>query len=912
MKPIDSASLPIDDFKQHILSTIKHNPLTILTAETGAGKSTRIPSWLWQQGHRVFITQPRRIAARSLSYYLSDQYQVKWGEEIGYQTGFEKKISKKTSLLYLTDGVQMLNEIRGLRHYDVLILDEIHEWNINQEILIAIAKKNLKQGLLEKEGKRVVIMSATVQSEKLAHFFNNAPVIDIQGRGYPVAMQHNHPQLLLADVMQMVDSGLNTLVFQPGKKEIEDFMAYLKENLEYDKLKAVILPLHSELSIVDQQKVFKHYTVPKVIVATDIAQTSLTIDDIDTVIDSGIKKEIRTIRGIEGLYPVDISRAECLQRAGRAGRVRPGHYILCAEKSMNDRQDFPEPEITRLNLESVLLRLIKWGINPEDLPLYHAPKKYLIKKAVEKLMVFGAIDYAGKITNDGEKMAELPVSIRGARMIVEAMKNPVLLMDSTLKLIAVLECKGIVNKDYQGEKYYQSPYMSDLLNQLLVWNSEKQNRQIINFKKLFMAKEIYAELKKRVSVPQSTIQIDFSKQLAELYRVILSALIDFILVKHNNIYLRLDEERQLDRHSVLADSKPDMVAGIPFDLVLHLENRYSGEKEKKILPLITFASAVSLKILEQLQPFSYKKEKEYLLENNHLSIKHRVYFGGMVLSEYRTSPDWGDVNDCRQVLLLAGRWYAQNEEKYPLFKLKENLACLFAEITLFIKKEESDFQDLWLQFINRQLLDYLRIDDLDFFFRFHPGFNQITFRQLLPENLLRKVHKAKWPERIALNQKQFEIVYHKEKPFLELTAREFEEITKEQLLLPSGQQAGIILDGRLIDDWDVMVYRFNRLKKIEVFNAKYNQPKPVFQAADLLDISFPLAFLAGVGKNNEKFEFYSAPHFIDDHVYLMHFMEKESAEKYFNSIAVRWKNFIRDFKKNKLDSMFRDKGWIVK
>jgi HrpA-like RNA helicase len=154
--------LPIDDYRREIECAIAENPVVILTAETGAGKSTRVPWWLWQAGKKVHVTQPRRIAVRALSNYLARSCNVTWGREIGYQTGLESNKSPATTLLYLTDGVQMVREIQGHRDYDVLVLDEIHEWNLNQEVLVGQVKKNLDEGVFRRNGKRALIMSATL------------------------------------------------------------------------------------------------------------------------------------------------------------------------------------------------------------------------------------------------------------------------------------------------------------------------------------------------------------------------------------------------------------------------------------------------------------------------------------------------------------------------------------------------------------------------------------------------------------------------------------------------------------------------------------------------------------------------------------------------------------------------------
>ncbi len=445
--------LPVDDFRREIERTIAENPVLILTAETGAGKSTRVPWWLWQAGKVVHVTQPRRIAARALSNYLARSCNLPWGGKIGYQTGLDSNKSAATTLLYLTDGVQMVREIQGHREYDVLVLDEIHEWNLNQEVLVGQVKKNLDDGFFRRSGKRTLIMSATLKAKQISAFLHHAPVITVPGRGFPVECQRRHPSLLLPDAATLLEEGHNILVFQPGKQEIDDTIQNLKELLDHDGQKAVILPLHSELSIAEQGKVFKNYPLPKAVVATDIAQTSLTIDDIDAVIDSGIKKEVRVVSGIEGLYPTEISASECRQRAGRAGRVKKGYYLLCSERGMEDRLDYPEPEIRRLNLESVVLRMFKWGISPLEFSFFHKPNRSLILKAIQNLRTFGALSPENRVTADGRRMADLPLSLRSARLLLEAEKGGPRVVDRALKAIAIFETKGVVSKEFAGECY---------------------------------------------------------------------------------------------------------------------------------------------------------------------------------------------------------------------------------------------------------------------------------------------------------------------------------------------------------------------------------------------------------------------------------------------------------------------------
>ncbi len=908
----DSPALPIDDYRQKIERTINTNPVTIITAETGAGKSTRVPLWFWQMGKRVHITQPRRIAARSLSHYLSALTKSKWGTEVGYQTGFDRKFSRETSLLYLTDGVKMQQEIKQQVHYDTLIIDEIHEWNLNQEVLVGLVKTNLEKNYYRNKSKRIIIMSATLQAEKLSEFFNNAPVITVPGRGHPVTMHHNHPHFLLSDTMQLVAMEKNILVFQPGKREIEDYILMINEDLERDKLKAKVLPLHSELSIKEQARVFDHYQVPKIVVATDIAQTSLTIDDIDAVIDTGIKKEIHTIKGIEGLYPVDISRSECMQRAGRAGRVKSGQYILCAEMAIEDRLPFPEPELRRLNLESATLRLIKWGISPLAFPYFHSPKKNLIHKAISQLKIFGAIDKEGAITSDGQRMAELPVAIRSARLLLEAMKGSKAVLAQALKLIAILETRGIVNKEYMGEKCYSGSPNSDLYNQLIIWQSEKLNKKIISFKKLSMAKEINRELKSRVQASQGTPERTPEDQQA-LFRAILSSFTDFLFNKIGEVYVKEgDEERQVDKNSILFTSKPEMVTGIPFDLVITRENARTGVCEKLHLPLLTFATEVSLKILDQLKPFSYRRDKEVVIEEGDLKIHHTVYFGGKVISSYHASPNWTDSQEKEVVFRAAHEWFRQHQTRFNFEEKRDSVYRLYQNSKRVLGGDLQPFNVYWKKFIETEIRNNLKNEHLDYFFKFSPCFQRITLKYLLPPPLIQRLKKACWPKSHTIAGKSLPISYIRNRPFISPPLDLFEKMTKDDLILASGEKAGIILKNRRLYDWEHVVYIFNQWKKKDIFSKKWKNLEKEVRLEDLEHVPFPQSFEGGRGMEGIKFEFYAVPKIQKENICLIHFLDREKAENYFNSVRCQWQDALRKTKKKKIENIFKEKGWKVK
>jgi hypothetical protein len=905
------APLPIDVFKEQIEREISRNPVTILTAETGAGKSTRVPYWLFARGKRVHVTQPRRIAARSLSHYLASVSSTTWGKEIGYQTGFESRKSAATSLLYLTDGVQMVQEIQGNRNYDVLVLDEIHEWNLNQEVLVGLVRENLEKGYYRRAGKRVVVMSATMKAKQLSAFLLQAPVICVPGRGYPVTLHHHSPLFLLPDAAALVEEGRNLLVFQPGKQEIDEFIRNLRELLPADQRKAVILPLHSELPIREQTKVFDHFPHPKVVVATDIAQTSLTIDDIDAVVDAGFKKEVRVVSGIEGLYPTDISSSECTQRAGRSGRVKNGVYILCAEKGIDDRLEYPEPEIRRLNLETVVLRMFTWGLSPLTFTFFHKPKKNLILKAVETLQIFGALTGDHKVTADGRRMAGLPVSIRSSRMLLEAEKGGPKTVDKALKLIAILECRGIVSKEFAGERFCTDALKSDLLNQLELWESARRNSPFISRKKLAMAQEIYIEIKKRIRAPETHGHLSEGEKRA-LYRALLSSFVDRVYFRNESGYFREGEERQLDRTSMLLEAKPPMVVGLPFDLLINREDPKTGAREELAFPLITFASELSFSQLEELKPYSYRKEREIGVDKGRISITEKIFFGGNLIQTVERAPDWKNRPERSAVVSRGLQWVEQNLQQLPLCGEMEKNRAWVEEVRPLLPHPSPPFADCFRKFLFRQLQKNLNTQDIAYFIHTDPRFSRIGLSDLLPAPLIQKLKQMRWPSGLNHGGTVLPVVYIERKPYIEIRFDPFKKFSREDAILPTGEPAGIILDDQRCESWQEAVARYNARLKREIFDQKWKGDKKPARWNDLLDVPFPLAFIGGRGKEEACFEFFSAPLVEEREVYLIHFFSLPEARDYCDSLGGRWEALKKEFKKSTLENAFREMGWKVR
>ena len=468
--------LPIADYRQQILDAVDANQVTILTAETGAGKSTQVPQFLAEDGYvKVIVTQPRILAARNLSRRVREEWAIKTGQDpdkvIGYRTAHERDDDPGTSILYCTDGLQLVRELTGsgVSERQILVLDEVHEWNENMEVLVAWAKKRCQ----EDSHFKVLIMSATIETDNLAEYFSTTAVINVPGRSFEVKKRQGTD--LIKEILDQIKyKQSNMLVFLPGKAEIETVANAIKAQAA--ERRVPVLPLHSQLDIEDQQKVFRSYDSGKVILSTNIAQTSITIDDVDVVIDSGLERRSEVRNGVEGLFIAQISQADCLQRAGRAGRTKPGEYILAPLedmpcKELAERNAYPVPEILRKHIDRLTLRLANVGIDIEELEFYHDPRLGAIRRAKQTLRSLGALTDQHEVTRIGRLMEQFPVESSYARMLVEAQQYSKELQRKLAAVIAIQEVGGIVKGGtrYTGWKRLVKQAKSDLVAQYEVF-----------------------------------------------------------------------------------------------------------------------------------------------------------------------------------------------------------------------------------------------------------------------------------------------------------------------------------------------------------------------------------------------------------------------------------------------------------
>lgn len=606
--------LPIFDFKDRILETIQKNAVTIITAETGAGKSTQVPQFLMREGLNIVVTQPRRLAARTVAERVAEEFGCDFGAEVGFRTAYEKCDSSKTQCLFVTDGLALVRELMGQGQHQILVLDEVHEWNINMEVLVAWAKLQIESGANFK----VVIMSATMEAEKLSEFFGGAPVINVPGRLFPVDEEKSTGSIA-EDTLRLIKAGRNVLVFQPGKREIEETISKVNFYLEIEGGSAAILPLHGELEVQEQKKCFKHYDVPKCVVATNVAQTSVTIDDIDAVVDSGQERRVETISGIEGLYLRPISFADAEQRKGRAGRTHAGIYVDHCPYSDSERLEFPKAEILRVRLDQTVLRLAIVGIDMEELQFFHQPEIEEITAAKKALRALGCMDEKGAVTGVGRRVANMPISVQFGRMVVEAEKLGV--VDDVVDIAALLEQGSITVRYYQDDYGIRRPGRelwgrlcpgedsSDVMAQLAVYhaalemNKSQMKENGVFIKAFFQAKEKRHHLAQ--SLKGKIKNFKSSHDPEQILRAVCAGMVEhlFRYDDDDGTYINGDDQsRQLARESVVEEGASWLV-GIPFDL--EVENR----RGKVLIRLVTMATTVEPMWLAEVAPQLVRVER---------------------------------------------------------------------------------------------------------------------------------------------------------------------------------------------------------------------------------------------------------------------------------------------------------------
>ncbi|MGK2856762.1 MAG: ATP-dependent RNA helicase [Thermoanaerobaculia bacterium] len=406
--------LPVDAHVPRIRSLLAESRYLVVTAPPGAGKTTRVPPALVEDG-KTIVLQPRRVAARSLVRRIAAERGWTVGEEVGWQIRFERNFSAKTRLLVATEGIltARLQSDPLLSEFKTIVLDEFHERSIHADLALALAK----QASLARDDLRIVVMSATLDARSVSRYLFDCPIVDVPGRLFPVEVRYEAGMSVAEAALRAgrEESG-HLLCFLPGAREIRDAAAELRARAA----PFAVFELHGTLDVDAQEAALAPSENRKAILATNIAETSLTVEGVTTVVDSGLHRILRydDATGIDHLVTERISRDSAEQRAGRAGRIAPGLAVRLWD-SRDILDPHRQPEIARIDIASTLLDIVAWGDDPREFDWFEKPASARIESSLRLLGRLGAIE-GGKLTPVGRLLQRLPMHPRLGRILVDA------------------------------------------------------------------------------------------------------------------------------------------------------------------------------------------------------------------------------------------------------------------------------------------------------------------------------------------------------------------------------------------------------------------------------------------------------------------------------------------------------------
>lgn len=612
------ANLPIVQFEKKIVETVDQNPVVVIIGETGSGKSTQLSQMLHRKGYTnsgiVSVTQPRRVAAVSVSRRVAQELGVRLGEEVGYAIRFEDRTSERTRIKYLTDGVLLRESLSNpeLNQYSVIILDEAHERSLNTDILLGLMKRLVRR---RASNLKVLITSATLDGEKVSKFFSDCPLLTVPGKLFPVEIFYSKERptsylessLKTAMDIHVREPEGDILIFMTGQDDIEKLVSKLEDKVrsleEGSCMDAIILPLHGSLPPEMQVRVFSPPppNCRRFVVATNIAETSLTVDGVVYVIDSGYVKQ-RQYNPATGMYSLDvvqISKVQANQRAGRAGRTRPGKcYRLYPSRVYNDDfLDVTVPEIQRSSLAGSVLYLKSLDLPDIDILKFDfldPPSTESLEDALKQLYLIDAIDENGSITSIGRTMAELPLEPSLSRTLIEANEYGCLSQALTVAAMLSAETNLLPGRSKNNEKKRKYPPLElpdgsgfgDHIQLLQIYECWDENDYDIGWCKdydlqvrgMMFVKEVRKQLSQimqKIAKGSSDVQVNQSQKRRQSYRNLRKALsIGFASqlaerMRHHNGFRTLGFKPQLVQVHPSSVLKPDDDGLYPNYVVYH-------------------------------------------------------------------------------------------------------------------------------------------------------------------------------------------------------------------------------------------------------------------------------------------------------------------------------------------------------
>ncbi|MFT4561178.1 MAG: ATP-dependent helicase HrpA [Gammaproteobacteria bacterium] len=558
--------LPVSVRRREISDAISNNQVVILAGETGSGKTTQLPKICLEIGRGIDgligHTQPRRLAARTVANRIAEEMQTPLGELVGFQTRFQQSLSERNLVKVMTDGILLAEtqHDRWLNNYDTIILDEAHERSLNVDFLIGY----LKQLLARRCELKLIVTSATLDVERIAGHFAGAPVITVKGRTYPVDLRYrtlvgendNDDDISVnsgirdaIDELQKVGRG-DVLVFLPGEREIREASSALRNLRDRFDVHA----LYARLSPAEQQRIFHRGAKSRIILSTNVAETSLTVPGIRYVIDTGTARISRySWRAQIQRLPVEkISQASANQRAGRCGRTSPGICVrLYSREDYASREEFTQPEIQRTNLAAVILQMASLGLGEvANFPFIDPPDPRLIKDGYRLLTELQAVDNAKRLTPVGKQLAHLPIDPRLGRMLIGAAEYDSL--SEVLIIVSAIAVQDPRDRPFDKRQAADESHArfndprSDFIALLNLWNFlEAQSevlsqsalrrqcvKEFINFKRWREWRDLYRQLKtslRDLDIKLNSNAADYDK----IHRALLSGLLDHVGFKND-------------------------------------------------------------------------------------------------------------------------------------------------------------------------------------------------------------------------------------------------------------------------------------------------------------------------------------------------------------------------------------------
>lgn len=559
--------LPVSARREEIRAAIQAHQVVIVAGETGSGKTTQLPKICLEAGRGVGgligHTQPRRIAARSVATRIASELATPLGHAVGYKVRFSDRTRPESYIKLMTDGILLAESQadRFLNAYDTLIIDEAHERSLNIDFLLGY----LKQLLPRRPELKLIITSATIDTERFAEHFDDAPIIQVSGRTYPVELRYRP---LLAEDEESQDRDLqqaiceavdecarhgqgDILIFLPGEREIRDSAESLRK---HHPPHTEILPLYARLSANDQNRVFSSHKGRRIVLATNVAETSLTVPGIRYVIDPGLVRLSRySHRSKVQRLPIEkVSQASANQRAGRCGRIGPGVCIrLYSEEDFRLRPEFTEPEIRRSNLAAVILQMQALKLGDIDrFPFVEAPEGRMIADGYKLLEELGALDARRRLTQTGRQLARLPVDPRLGRMVLAARQEDCL--SEVLVIASALSVQDPRERPHDKQQAADERHAqfrdkdSDFISYLNLWRAYHEQAQRLSNNKLrkwckaqFISylrmrewQDVYVQLK-RLAMEQGGRLNEQAGDYDRIHRALLTGLLGNVANKHD-------------------------------------------------------------------------------------------------------------------------------------------------------------------------------------------------------------------------------------------------------------------------------------------------------------------------------------------------------------------------------------------